>query len=73
MKFDSSWLDCDAAVCIAEIIDLFSICFFFRFCRLFCFPSAALLGVVGGHGCVGITGSSDSVVDMAERFLFEGK
>ena len=42
------------------------------FCRLLCFPIAAVLGVVGGQVWIGFTDSSDSVVDIAERFLLEG-
>ena len=41
------------------------------FCRLLCFPIAAVLEVVGGQVWIGVTDSSDSVVDIAERLLFE--
>ena len=57
---------------MAEIIDLFSICCVLIFCRLFCFPIAPVLEVVGGQVWTEIADSSDSVTDTEERFRFVG-
>ena len=57
---------------MAEIIDLFCICFCLMICLLLFLAYTTGLDVVGGQVCTDVTDSSDSVTEGVDRFRFNG-